>query len=628
MRPATAALAATLLVTGLVTAPGNAFAASGNADYAEAAREFGVPEPVLLGVAYLGSRWDSHAGSPSRAGGYGPMHLTDAVPAEPGEHHDAEDPRGDPSRPLGVDGHADPAAGRPGTLARAAELTDQDPARLRTDRRENIRGGAALLASLRGDAGEDLGSWYAAVARYSGADDDATARRFADDVYEVVRDGATRVTDTGDTTTLAAHPDVRPDTAALDALGLPQPRAGAECPARLGCEWVPAPYENYDPTDPGAYGNHDQADRPNDLSIDYIVIHDTETSYEQTLELVQDPTYVSWHYTIRSRDGHVAQHVENSDVAWHAGNWFVNSHAIGIEHEGYAAQGSWYTEAMYRNSARLVRYLADRYDVPLDRAHILGHDNVPGTTPGTVAGMHWDPGPYWDWSHYFDLLGAPLPTWGAPHSGVVTPNPDFATNRPRFTGCESAGVDCPSRGSTSLLLHTEPAGDAPLVADVGLRPDGSPSTRAVSDIGARIDAGQRFAVAERRDGWTAIWYLGQKSWFRTPEPRHGRPSGPALVVTPKPGLAQVPVYGRAYPEQAAYAGTGAPPQSVLPLQYAMPAGQRYVVGDVDPPVDYYFAQTWDGPHVVVSGQDRYHQVFLGHRVAYVRAADVDLSLVW
>ena len=91
---------------------------------------------------------------------------------------------------------------------------------------------------------------------------------------------------------------------------------------------------------------------------------------------------MSWHYTLRSVDGHIAQHVKAKDVGWHAGNWYVNAKSIGLEHEGFAAQGAWYTEAMYRTSAKLVRYLALRLGIPLDRQHIIGHDNVPGTTAG------------------------------------------------------------------------------------------------------------------------------------------------------------------------------------------------------------------------------------------------------
>ena len=84
---------------------------------------------------------------------------------------------------------------------------------------------------------------------------------------------------------------------------------------------------------------------------------------------------------MRSSDGHVAQHVNPKNVGFHAGNWYVNMHSVGIEHEGFAATGAtWYTESMYRSSAALVKHLATKYGIPLDRAHIIGHDQVPGIT--------------------------------------------------------------------------------------------------------------------------------------------------------------------------------------------------------------------------------------------------------
>src|SRR5581483_5872865 len=57
-------------------------AGSLQAAFSAAAHEFGVPERVLLAVAYNLSRWDTHSGAPSIAGGYGPMHLThvDRIP--------------------------------------------------------------------------------------------------------------------------------------------------------------------------------------------------------------------------------------------------------------------------------------------------------------------------------------------------------------------------------------------------------------------------------------------------------------------------------------------------------------------------------------------------------------------
>jgi N-acetyl-anhydromuramyl-L-alanine amidase AmpD len=620
------ALAATLTAAGL--SPGVSVAEpplSRQEVFAAAAGEFGVPESVLLGVSYLESRWDVNAGTPSTSAGYGPMHLTDveAANAGGGTHHDdgTEDPRGDSARPtlLPDAGENDVSAPSLRTIDAAARLTGVDTATLRGDPTQNIRGGAALLASYQRELGivsESPADWYGAVARYSGAQDTGSASTFADEVFATINTGMERVTDDGQQVTLPATP-VEANTAQVTQLGLRTTQTGeAECPRGLGCEWIPAPYEEFGTND---YGNHDLANRPESQKIDYIIIHDTEATWDTTLDLVQDPTYVSWHYSLRSADGHIAQHVRTKDVGWHAGNWYVNAKSIGLEHEGFAAKGTWYTEAMYRTSAKLVRYLAAKYRIPLDRQHILGHDNVPGTTPGTVRGMHWDPGPYWNWSHYFDLLRAPFRSTGTARTGLVTVRPNFETNTVPFTGCEVAGQPCPTRGSTSVILRTEPRDDAPQLTDIGLHPDGTPGTMHISDHSSRAETGQTFAVAERRGSWVAVWYLGQKGWFRANDASWSI----GFVVTPKKGRDSIPVYGRAYPEAAAYPD-GVPAQAVVPLQYSLPAGQKYAVGLITPS-EYYWAVTYDTTnHTVVRGETKYLQIQFGHRVAFVNVDDIDV----
>jgi hypothetical protein len=628
-RPILVSAVALGLVAGLATAPASAAAAPTTRQdaYAAAAAEFGVPESVLLGVSYLESRWNTNAGTPSTAAGYGPMHLTDVVAANAGTHHDegTEDPRGDDARPMQAPTPAanDVSAPALRTVDTAASLTGVDTATLRADPAQNIRGGAALLASYQRDLGVDsdkAADWYGAVARYSGAADTSSARSFADEVFTTINDGADRVTDDGQHVRLPAT-SVAPNTAQLNRLGLRVTQTDeAECPSGLGCEWFPAPYEQYGPGS-ADYGNHDLSNRPRNQKIDYIVIHDTEGSYATTLNLIQDPTYVSWNYTVRSSDGHIAQHVKAKDVAWHAGNWYVNAKAIGVEHEGFAAQGTWYTEAMYRSSAKLIGYLAAKYGIPLDRQHILGHDNVPGTVPSTVAGMHWDPGPYWDWAHYFDLLHAPFRSTGTSLTGLVTVRPNYATNTLPFTGCDVAGQPCPARGSTSVVLRTEPRDDAPQLTDIGLHPDGTPGTMHISDHSSRAETGQTFAIAERRGAWVAVWYLGQKGWFHTSDAIWSL----GFVATPKKGRDTIPVYGRAYPEASAYP-SGITPQAVTPLQYTLSAGQKYAVGLITPS-EYYWAVTYDATnHTVVRGQTKYLQIQFGHRVAFVNLDDVDLKL--
>ncbi|MGA5732132.1 N-acetylmuramoyl-L-alanine amidase [Streptomyces seoulensis] len=599
--------------------------------FGSAAAEYRVPQSVLLAVSYLQSRWDAHAGAPSVSGGYGPMHLTDAPAALAATEHHAEgteDARGDDARPA-----LHPKAGAPAlkklparltTLRRAAELTGRPAAELRTDPAANIAGGAALLAAAQRELGEPLSSdpaaWYGAVARFSAADDTATAAAYANDVYDVLRTGEHRTTDAGQRVELKASPRLKADTAQLKRTGLRTAPAGdVECPRSVSCVSVPAPYEEFGDDD---YGNHDLGLRPAAQRVKYIVIHDTEGRWDGVMNLIQDPTYVSWNYTIRSTDGLIAQHVKAKDVAWHAGNWDVNARSVGIEHEGFLTDpDAWYTEAMYRSSARLVKYLSRAYGVPLDRQHILGHENVPGPTTSTIPGMHTDPGPYWDWRHYFQLLGRPFERTGTSRSGLVTILPDYSANQPVYTGCTTQGEPCPAHGSGEVRLYSDHDANAPLIKDIGL---GTEPTDGVNDLSSRVSTGQQYVVADRWGDWTAIWYLGQKAWFRNPHREPTAVPASGFTITPKAGLASVPVYGRAYPEKEAYPA-GVPAQSVVPLPYTIPAGQKYVVGDRMPGEYYYSVTFTEDSHRVITGKDQYYEIQYGHRVGFVRAADVDLA---
>ena len=314
--------------------------------------------------------------------------------------------------------------------------------------------------------------------------------------------------------------------------------------------------------------------------IDYIVIHDTEGDLgRRTLKLVQDPTYVSLalHAALVRRAHRPAR--ATKDVAWHAGNWYVNMHSIGIEHEGFAAQGAHLVHRgdVPRLGRRWCATWPHKYDIPLDRRTSSATTRSRAPRPAPSRGMHWDPGPYWDWEHYFELLGAPLTAdrraGSRPSSPSARlrrqPQPVDRLRRPPARRLPAAGHQ--------LRLPAQPARPgAPLVNDIGLQPDGAPSTTSVSDIGARAAAGQQFAVAERQGDWTAIWYLGAEGLVpqpagdptlavaaarssRRPAPRRSRSTG---APTRRPS---------AYPARIPY-------QAVAPLQYSFPPGQRYVLG--------------------------------------------------
>jgi N-acetyl-anhydromuramyl-L-alanine amidase AmpD len=156
---------------------------------------------------------------------------------------------------------------------------------------------------------------------------------------------------------------------------------------------------------PAASTNFSVANRPHDYPIDMIVIHDIEGTYASAITAFQDPKRLgSAHYVI-SYHGQVTQMVLEKDIAWHAGNWDYNTRSIGIEHEGYASKNL-YTVPEYRTSAELAGSICSRWGVPMDRAHIIGHYQVPDPNhPGLFGGTdhHTDPGPYWNWTYYISL---------------------------------------------------------------------------------------------------------------------------------------------------------------------------------------------------------------------------------
>ncbi|MFE5185906.1 N-acetylmuramoyl-L-alanine amidase [Streptomyces sp. NPDC056628] len=179
--------------------------------------------------------------------------------------------------------------------------------------------------------------------------------------------------------------------AAVPYVLLPVPRAGARVPGpdQPSAEWRPAGGGTYTLAHPGTA-----------RTIDRVIIHMTQTMYRKTLFLFEaGRKKVSAHYVVRSADGHTSQCVRESDIAWHAGNWQYNERSIGIEHEGWVDEPSYFTDVMYESSARLTAAICARHGIPRDRTHIIGHHQVPGSD-------HTDPGPYWDWARYIRLVRA------------------------------------------------------------------------------------------------------------------------------------------------------------------------------------------------------------------------------
>ncbi|WP_329179724.1 N-acetylmuramoyl-L-alanine amidase [Streptomyces sp. NBC_01477] len=631
------------------SAPGAAPATTLQADFAAAAREFRVPQSVLLAVSYRQTRWESHQGTPSTTGNYNVMGLTQVADADLGQLSGTDrlahlDLSGDPlvsrnfdaARALGTDrSKADAADPRLHTLDAAAELIGAAPAEVRTDPRQSVRAGAALLARYEkaavGSLPADPGRWWAGIARYSQSPEAGGATRFVQRVFDSVRSGESRVTADGQALTLAADPalaPVRPATVPLapgaeppaDPASTPAP----ECPAELHCAFVPAAYAKAG-TAADDFGNYNVANRPaGGEDIRSIVIHDMEGTFQGSIDEFQNPSgYASAHYLVGD-DGRVTQMVRLKDEAWHSANKTVNMHSVGVEHEGWAIRtGDWFTEQEYDSSAVLVKFLARKFGIPLDREHIIGHDEVPGVLDAKVAAQHWDPGPYWDWNHYMALLGAPEAAVGPPAAGqLVRVVPPYTTaNQPQLT---SGGKPVAAHPADFVYLYTSPATTAALPADPYL---GSALWSDGSNWADKVPAGGAYVVAATQTDWTAIWYQGRKLWFHNPGGQDTSVLPATPVLTPRSGT--IPVYGRAYPQDAAYAGTGVPVQpanSTALTKYTVAAGQAYAQAGPEAVGDYWyagsFAGTAAGDRTLVTGTDLFYPIRYNHRVAWLRAGDV------
>jgi N-acetylmuramoyl-L-alanine amidase len=135
-----------------------------------------------------------------------------------------------------------------------------------------------------------------------------------------------------------------------------------------------------------------------------IVIHVMQGTLLGTDSWFADPkSEVSAHYGI-GKNGEVHRYVLEIDTAWHAGRvyeptWKLlktadngevvnpNSYTIGIEHEG--TEDTDWTDDMYAASSAIIAEIAQRWDIPLDRGHIIGHHEIYAlkTCPGNKVDL-------------------------------------------------------------------------------------------------------------------------------------------------------------------------------------------------------------------------------------------------
>jgi len=173
----------------------------------------------------------------------------------------------------------------------------------------------------------------------------------------------------------------------------------------------------------------------NGTAITMVTVHTMQGSYAGSISWFKDcNANASAHYMLRSSDGQVTQMVLESDKAWHVGS--ENPHTIGLEHEGFVSDSTWYTSAMYNSSADLVKDITtsgygisplrtayfpwasttsyNTSNIPGSCVKIKGHHHFPNQT-------HTDPGQFWDWKYYDNLINSSTSITTIPtYSGTIT----------------------------------------------------------------------------------------------------------------------------------------------------------------------------------------------------------------
>ena len=403
------------------------------ATFQSAAREYQVPEGVLKALGYVETRLSLTPNLESGSGGVGVMQLAR---------------RGDQDR-----------------LSLAMRLTGASEGKLRVDPSANVRGAAAVLRQLFEDSQRSqpaldpnqVGDWYAAVSNYPGFESATGAADYAADVFLALESGFTASGIEGAITQAPVASGWRANAPVKSA------RRDAVLEYPGGAGWVASP--NY------SSGRS---------SYEFVLIHTMQGSYAGTKSWFQNSSSnVSSHYIVRSSDGEITQMVEHRNTAWHAQCY--NGRSIGLEHEGFVQDpGRWYTDAMYRESAKLTRWIADRHGIPKTRARIIGHNEVPRACN---TGGHTDPGSGWNWSKYMTYVNGTAPTTGtgvligAIYTGGSSAN--------RVSGATvTVGSQSVTTGADGLYQFTLNPGSAGLV----------PSARAAFSSTERVRCGERLST--------------------------------------------------------------------------------------------------------------------------------------
>ncbi|MBX9401546.1 N-acetylmuramoyl-L-alanine amidase [Lysobacter sp. BMK333-48F3] len=230
-------------------------------------------------------------------------------------------------------------------------------------------------------------------------------------------------------------------------------------------------------------------------SYDSVTIHTMQGYYAGSISWFQNNPYsVSAHYLIRSSDGQITQMVRESRAAHHVG--VHNKTTLGIEHEGFVNNASWYTAAMYNASAALTRHFCARYsaiscasaykgpagsgiNVLPTSVKVKGHQHYSSQT-------HTDPGINWDWARYYNLLNPGSGTGSVIDSfessvGHFDTGPAYSGSTTGISSASLAERNCTTRKNGECSLRVLLKDDTATASDWAVRllsASGTPASNA------------------------------------------------------------------------------------------------------------------------------------------------------
>jgi hypothetical protein len=289
-----------------------------------------------------------------------------------------------------------------------AELAELRPSDVRDERTANVLAAAAVLADLRDLLAPEAeptmpgADWWHVVAEYSELDEPWMADAWTAEVFATMQRGLVAATSQLDAEYVVIAPMAIPGLASLDVL---PPPLGAELPDA--------------PSVARLLESPNRVDRAAGTgSIQRVVLHAVEGAWIDGIATSLDPSS-GWsaHYVVRRSDGEVTQLVRDGKAALHSGSSAHDGDTIAIAIGGGSdSPGSW-TPAALEASAWLAAWLVQRHDIPIDRDHFVGHDELDGGAP--------HPGDYFPWSAWLDAVACFVGGGGSECAGMAGgPDPD------------------------------------------------------------------------------------------------------------------------------------------------------------------------------------------------------------